>query len=201
MPTGRFAAIAQRRTRLPKRGDLLGPSDEAREADPGGAERSAHHYVLGHVALRKVCQGDPLSFFSTMASPDRERFLEEIWRSVREYCDDDGEPTFSISELSVLTTRIGESPALLIRMPPPARPLEAHFVAIILKVAPGVEELPEEPEFEYFTLERGVQTDGSECTFLCAWQMDDTHSNFGEGPPANEQDFIAAIESLGREPV
>jgi len=164
-----------------------------RDDEPTG---SRHHYALGHIALRQICRANPLGFFGAMASDDRDRFCAEVWESVCKHCDETGKPTFGIGDVKITTLRAADFPTILIRMPPPANIAEAHLVAIVLKLDRDATEPPENVETGYFTLEKGMDEDGSEQTVLCAWSMDDTHVNYGQGPPADEKEFIAAVEKL-----
>ncbi|MDP6636423.1 MAG: hypothetical protein QGG42_16100 [Phycisphaerae bacterium] len=157
---------------------------------------SRHHYAFGHIALRQICKTNPLGFFGAMASEDRDRFSREIWDSVCKHCDETGSPAFTISDVKISTLRVADYPAILIRMPPPANTAEAHLIAIVLKLKRETTTPPDNVEFAYFTLEKGVDTDGTERTVLCSWSMDDVHSNYGYGPPVDEREFLAAVEKL-----
>jgi hypothetical protein len=157
-----------------------------------------HHYVLGHVALRQICQSDPVGFFGIMASPHRENFLADVWRQIRNDCDAGGEPSFSIQDLGVTPCRVKDFPCLLLTMPPPKNVPEAIFVGIVLKVDMTQAQPPagEIPEVLYATLEKGIHLgDGSERTVLCAWRAN-LHVNYGDGPPADRTAFLAAVEKL-----
>lgn len=157
--------------------------------------KSNHHYVLAHVALRKICESDPLAFFGVMASPQRDDFLADAWRKVCKICDGNGKPSFSINDVTVNPCGIKEFPCLLITMPPPANVADAHFVGIVLKLTLDQTPPTTPPEILYVTLEKGVDQDGSPRTVLCRWEGD-THSNYGDGPPVDLHQFAAAIENM-----
>ncbi len=131
-----------------------------------------------------------------MASPkSRKEFLKIIWDEVRKNCDKDGKPTFAISDVGFTGTRVNECPAIIVRMPPPAKITEAYFVGIVLRIDVPAASASEAPRIEYVTLEKG-QRDGAECTYLCAWKHDGGRVNYGKGPPATEADFLKALETL-----
>jgi hypothetical protein len=131
-----------------------------------------------------------LGFFEIMASEEKSHFLEAVWQSVCDNCE--GDPPFTMDDVNVEPLRLENFPAILITMPPPTRRAEAYFVAIVLKIEIEAEVPPDKPEFDYFTLEKGVGLDGSEYTLLCCW-IEDAHLNFGEGPAANQNDFLQAV--------
>ena len=165
---------------------------------PPGPEISGpqHHYVLGHVAFRQICKTNPLGFFGAMASPDKDQFCRDIWKTVCEHCDEAGQPAFTISDVQITTLRVGDFPTILIRMPDPLNTAEAHLIAIVLKLARDATAPPENIEFAYFMLEKGISIDGRERTVLCSWGMDDSHSNYGDGPPVDEKEFLQAVEGM-----
>ncbi|MDP6546836.1 MAG: hypothetical protein QGH60_22915 [Phycisphaerae bacterium] len=168
------------------------------EPAPTGSEISGpqHHYVLGHVAFRQICKTNPLGFFGAMASEERDAFCEEIWSTVCAHCGETGQPWFTISDVKITTVRAAEFPTILVRMPDPRNTAEAHLIAIVLKLERDTTTPPENVEFAYFTLEKGVDQDGGERTVLCSWSMDDTHVNYGDGPPVDEEEFLKAVENL-----
>ena len=165
---------------------------------PPGPEISGsrHHYVLGHIALRQICKANPLGFFGAMASEDRDQFCRDVWKTVCEHCDETGQPAFTISDVKISTVRVADFPTILIRMPDPLNTAEAHLIAIVLKLKRDITTPPDNIEFAYFTLEKGVDADGGRRTVLCSWSMDDSHSNYGDGPPVDESRFLQAVEGL-----
>jgi len=157
---------------------------------------SRHHYALGHIALRQICKANPLGFFGAMASEDRDMFCREVWDSVCKHCAPTGKPAFDIGDVRISTMRLADYPTILIRMPPPANIAEAHLIAIVLKVPRDAATPPDNAEFAYFTLEKGIDENGAERTVLCSWSLDDTHSNYGDGPPVDDGEFLAAVEKM-----
>ncbi|MFT5241728.1 MAG: hypothetical protein ACI9X0_002715 [Kiritimatiellia bacterium] len=157
---------------------------------------SQHHYEFAHIALREVCQGDPLAFFNIIDSPLRNDFLGDIWRNVRENCDADGNASFDLSDIGITTCRIKSFPAIIVAMPPPAETAQAHFVAIVLKIDTDPNTPPVQLDFGYLTLEKGTTFGGSERTVLCGWRSDGAHMNYGDGPAATQESFIAAVGEM-----
>ncbi len=154
----------------------------------------AHHYQLAHYAFRGFCESSPLGFFGIMASEDRDDFVQRIWSRVCENCDQRETADFGIEELSILTTRIADMPAIVIEMPEAVQVTEAIFIAIVLttKHADGPSE--KEATFRYFTLEVGQTFDGNDRTVLCEWRGE-THANMGDGPEATLREFVETVEA------
>jgi len=166
---------------------------------PKTPTKTPHHYVLAHVALRQICMANPVRFFSIMDSQNRDKFLEDVWQQVRKNCDKEGEPSFSVKDVKVETTRINEFPTIIITMPLPQFMAEAHMIGIVLRVnvKDFVEnKIPEKPVAEYFTLEKGFNLDESERTVFCKWDETGKHLNYGTGPNANPTDFLKAISKM-----
>lgn len=163
--------------------------------------KTPHHYVLAHVALRQICMANPVSFFRVMASQNRDKFMEDVWQRVRKNCDDKGNPSFSIEDVKVGTTKIGDFPIIIIAMPIPQFMAEAYMVGIVLKV--NVKDfienkIPEKPVAEYFTLEKGFNLDDSDRTVFCKWDETGNHLNYGTGPNPTSAEFINAISKMLR---
>lgn len=173
----------------------MSPSDGGNENSEQPA-RSPHHYVLGHIALRQICQENPLGFFGIFGSPQRGEFLEDIWEQVRKNCDPDGIATFGISDVGITTTRVKGFPCIIVSMPPPLKSPEAHFAGIVLRVDMSADKPPENPEISYLTLEKGGSAGGVERTMLGGWTDQDSHVTYGEGPAPTQAAFVAAIEAL-----
>jgi hypothetical protein len=160
-------------------------------------QKTPHHYVLAHIALRQVAVGNPYGFFAVMASPKQQEFLDDLWRQVCQNCDKNGPACFTSSDLSVHTTQIGNYPTVLVEMPKPHFIGEAHMICIVLKVP--IQQLParpDDPEVQYFALEKGRRvTTGEDRTVLCAWDGE-THVNYGDGPEANPAAFLGRVGDL-----
>jgi hypothetical protein len=161
-------------------------------------EARCHHYTLAHVALRGVALRDPLLYVGVLASPDADRFLSDLFRSVADHClAREPEPGFTAADLTVHRLRVGVFPCAVVELPPPRAMAEAHFTAAVLLADPAAG-LPKDGPVpvRYFTLEMGFSLDGSNRTVLCEWTADGTHANFGDGPEATVPAFVAALERL-----
>ncbi|MGK7900087.1 MAG: hypothetical protein AB4352_01505 [Hormoscilla sp.] len=159
-----------------------------------------HHYVFVHMALRDICQNNPQAFFNTMMSPSKDQFMQIIWKHVRQHCDGEGDSPFDIEEVNITACRLKNFPALIVAMPPPFEPAEAHFACIVLNIdlsSDSVSLTPNHPKFWFFTLEKGInQIDGSDITYLCGWSEEGSHHNYCEGPAANEAAFVHAVMDM-----
>jgi hypothetical protein len=160
-------------------------------------KQTPHHYILAHLALRQVALGNPYGFFGVMGSPQRQEFLDDLWKQICQNCDKDGAAFFTSRDIRVHTTRIGEYPAVLVEMPPAYFTAEAHMVCAVLKnPLSGVSANPENPSVWFFTLEKGEDVlTGQDRTVLCAWDGE-THVNYGDGPEATPGAFIEKIKGM-----
>jgi hypothetical protein len=159
------------------------------------------HYVFAHRAIPAVTFRDPKNTLGILCGPDAARFVEDLWNQAAHYCSPEG--TRPSKGLSVEAGRAGEDGlVVMIRMPPPSEISEAHFVALVAKLA-----TPESPSIarlasvRCFTLELGVDFRTEKpMTFLCEWAEDGKHYNHGQGPAASEDAFVEAIfNHLGQE--
>ena len=156
------------------------------------SEPRPHHYVLAHHVMREVCADDPLRFFAVIASPERDQFLAWMWdlagRHAKHRATD-----MSVDQIRVTTCRLGESPTIVFTLPETRAVAEAHLVGVVLDRLPAEGDVSDTIGFRYFTLEHGTNLDGSARTVLCEW-ADGNHRNFGNGPAADAEAFLQAIE-------
>ena len=172
------------------------------KSDRPPEKQTPHHYVLAHVALKQMAFANPYGFFAVMASPQRQKFLDDLWRQVCENCDQEGVSRISPRDITIHTTKIGEFPTLLIEMPQPYFMTEAYMVCVVLKIPLGdLPQQPADPEIRYFTLDKGLRFEtGSDRppadrTVLCAWDGE-THINYGDGPAATPAAFLERVEPM-----
>jgi hypothetical protein len=164
------------------------PKAEALLPDP-----RPHHYAFAHFVLRQVCAEDPLRFFATMASPDRCRFVDALWAETARRI---GRPIDGIdtAQTAITTTAVREDcPTLVVTMPPARAAAEAHLVALVLVGLPKQDDPPDHVAVRCFTLECGTSFDGGTRTVLCAWDAENRHLNYGDGPEPTVAAFLAAI--------
>ncbi|TQV72330.1 hypothetical protein FLL45_19120 [Aliikangiella marina] len=140
-------------------------------------EPRERHYVMAHYAFRQICLDDSDYFFSLMASNHQQQFLNNLIQQVESNCPDDT-TTLQATDFDVVTSRAGDHPLVLIKMPPPQAHAEAAFVGVVstLDLTTPLDE--QSPEVRYFTLELGEGEQGA-CFFFCQWHLDN-HLNLGE---------------------
>ncbi len=154
----------------------------------------AHHYVFAHRELPALAH-DP-RFFPLATGAGGSNFAIGYWDHVGARLP----PAERLppTDMALRVERRGGRTIVLVRLPAPERMTEAHLVAV-------VQGLPGEPDVRYFTLELGfasAEPEGprSRRTVLCEW-TEGRHVNYGEGPPAEEAGFLAAVEDrLGTRP-
>ena len=182
---------------------------------PGGRERERprdQHYVFAHYVLRDLAFKHPLGCVGYLHSPDKEKMLASLWQEVGENCKASGSGDDGYVGGPPPTVRhaaIGSFPSAIVVMPEPQGPTEAYFVAIVLHVDVAAiqrgEDAPQQPQLSYYTLEKGVTLGGESRTVLCGWNAGGAHLNYGDGPPADFDAFVAAVTEhvagRGSEPV
>lgn len=148
------------------------------------------HYQLAHVALPSVAHRNPFEFMSAMASEGASELLRSLLEQVAEHCSDQP-PDFGPEQLLVHRARVLGSPCLVVELPEPAAPSEAHFVAAWLAINDG----PESGKLRYFTLEAGDPSLGTG-TVLGEWNSMREHVAHGAGPEPTLEGFTRAITAL-----
>lgn len=154
-----------------------------------GKPRCAH-YQLAHVALPSVAHQDPFQFMSAMSSDSAKDLLGSLLEQVAEHCSDQP-PDFDAEDVVIHRARVLGSPCLVLELPPPAAPPEAHLVAAWLAINDG----PESGQLRFFTLEAADPSLGP-ATVLGEWDSDRKHSTYGAGPEPTVEGFTRAITAL-----
>jgi hypothetical protein len=158
------------------------------------------YYFFAHYALRSAAYQLGAAAVGVLLSPRRDEFLADMWRMATEGCKQNGDDaTDPLPPVEVLPLRAGPMPCVVLRMPPPQRTTECHFVGIVLHVDASDDRPPnlETAAVSYYTLERGARVDsGAERTVLCGWSKDESHSNYGDGPPPEPQAFADAVGAI-----
>jgi hypothetical protein len=130
-----------------------------------------------------------------LLSDRRDEFLTEMWEhatsGIREH--DPKVKTDPYPGIQVIPLRAGQFPCVVLKMPEPKGVTECYFVGIVAHMDLSKDEKPsEETPMSFFTLEFGVGDDmKTPRTVLCEWSKEETHSNYGDGPPAAEPEMFA----------
>ncbi len=159
------------------------------------------HYVFAHIALRQIAFKNPAGCVGVLHSPDAMKFLTGLWEEVGKHCRDAAADAagghIDGSTLGVRPARVGDFPSAIVSLPQPLAPTEAYFIALVLHVdletLRGEAPPPENPALSYYTLERGVSLEGGGRTVLCAWNAEEAHLNYGDGPPPDFDAFVDAV--------
>jgi hypothetical protein len=168
-----------------------------KKPDSGRPEVAAHdyRYAFAHVAMRQVALADPLRYLAILGSEQGQEFIADMIRAVAENVKGPG-PDFTAADVHVHLGRVGQHPCAILEMPKPLEVPEAFFTATVALVDIDAPSEPREGTkiaARYFTLEKGFADEGGGRTVFCEW-TESAHLNFGDGPPATVQDFVAAIE-------
>jgi len=156
------------------------------------SEPREQHYIFAHQGVRQACVDNPLQFFSIIASEEQRPYLAWMWdvcaRHVKEPASE-----LNVDDVEVTTCRVLQYPAVILKMPEPRAVAEVHYVAAVLMLDAESEQVPEDVGVRYFTLECGINMDGTRRTVFCEWTADGDHSNFGDGPQAEPEAFMRVV--------
>ena len=176
-----------------------GDAEDSLEALAGGRPRN-QYYFFQHYLLRQAMFQLKVAGVGALLSPKGEELLRAVWEDVTKACRDQGETALDpYPGVEVLPLRAGKFPCVVLKMPPPLRTTECHFVGVVAHFDPQSDETPsEQTRISYFTLERGVSLErgGAERTVLCEWNLAGSHLNFGDGPAADPQAFADAVAKV-----
>ena len=143
------------------------------------------HYVFAHRALPQVVHHDAPGAFEILSGPEAPNMLGALWGEVAQRTGataPEGLPRASVA-------RIADRSIVLIHMPPPAAPPEAHFLAIVVEGDAG----------RVFTLERGADLGEGPGAVVGEWGKDGAHFNYGTVGTPTLEDFLGKVQDLLRE--
>jgi hypothetical protein len=149
------------------------------------------HYLMAHVALRTVCFDRPSLYFGVMVSDEVTDFLKSLLKSVEDQVGGD-KADFTAEDLKIHPLRVAHFPTMIVEFPTPQVLTEVFFTAAILMAKDGEKSV--DAEVKYYTLELGAGEEGAARTVLGEWTRAGAHSNFGDGPKPELQDFVMALE-------
>ena len=160
-----------------------------------------HHYTFAHLFLRAAATERKLDLLAILASPQADDYLLDLWQSAYEFLAHEaggkGQPPPGRVDATGLSSAEGALidgyPTALVRLPPPQGLTEAYFVALCgvgAEIGTATRLWDTDAPLRFFMLELSLGG-----TMLCEWH-DDTHSNFGGGPPADLVSFVAAVEQV-----
>ncbi|QDU53835.1 hypothetical protein [Aeoliella mucimassa] len=163
------------------------------KAPPSADDGLSPDYAFAHYALRMFALAQPLEFLAIVMSPDSKLFFEDVLDNVAENCG--RKTSFDADAIRVQPVRIGDYSCAVVELPDPHEIAHAHMVALVALIdTPDIRE-GEPVDARYFTLEKGFQLDNTPRTVLCEWDTS-SHSNYGDGPRPNVEEFVQAIGQL-----
>ncbi len=119
---------------------------------PGGGPSIA--YLFAHVGLPGAAFANPAGFLVAMAQPEAEqqRMLRNLWERLCRHQSGTNTPmpeSFGVHKLSLCRWK-----GVVVEMPEPQRPAEAHLVAFLAKLPEGDKPSLLKLPMQYFTLEK-----------------------------------------------
>ena len=158
------------------------------------------HYTFGHLVIPQISMRDPMTFFAALRM-DTRNFLQYLCDVNDDITKKEKDPFFiAPDDIEVRPTSIQPFPCVLLKLPEPKFPVEVHFVAVVLKVAPGMAseahlQQGEKPPIRIFTLEKALPNQAESETVLGEWH-DEAHLNHGPGPAPVADDFLHRVAAL-----
>ncbi len=172
-------------------------------AEPDSVKPREHHHAFAFVVLSRLALQDPPGMLTSLASSAGEKIVRDLWKAVGEDCDEALPATgIKVKHGRMSADRI----AAVVTLPPPLRPGEAHFIAMVAGVDPstdGADAPGALRDFHYFLLERGKERTNRVHTIIGALRPDAKgnleHYNFGPGPKPEVEDFLTALVKIFEE--
>lgn len=153
-------------------------------------------YAFAHHALRHSAMSDPARFLALVASPEAISFIDALLKNVAVQC---GQPTtFGATSVKIHPRRVNGFPCAVIELPEPKGAAEAFMVALVVQAETDANGLPafESAKGRFFSLEKGLSVIDETRTVLGEWDMEGGHTNYGDGPSATVEGFVAALSRL-----
>ena len=152
----------------------------------GCTERT--HYAFSHVTVPRLAFCDPQALYRDMS--DGSETLVKLWRAMNG--DASGIAPFRV-------TRGSDQEAhetFLIEMPRLEADAMALAIAIVFEKGDfGASPFPH--RVRYFTLEKGPSLEtGAPRHYLCEWEPDRGHANWGMLPGPDSGEFLRSVRSL-----
>lgn len=173
---------------------------------------SPHHYAFAHKALLDVSvhlMGDIFSFFTDCPTAVLNSRLEALLEATDMLIEDGSVRHYTPSDFKITKHSFGNTPCIIVEMPPPEEPTEAYFVAIVSKVEEADLMHWEEPPhaklgsgrqkewtFNYYTLERYSGYVKGRKSMFGEWDSNGRHLNHGGGPDPTLEAFLPFLQDF-----
>ncbi|MFZ1699255.1 MAG: serine/threonine-protein kinase [Pyrinomonadaceae bacterium] len=150
------------------------------------------HYSFAHRFLRDKAFSYPGPLLADLARPTAAKYLSVFWVSnATDTCGPNDQliPPDGLS-CKAFTLERGYAGAI-VKLPDPAAPSEAFFVAIIM---PDAEIFGSDARVRFLTLESSpCRSNG---TIIGEWIGEDMHKNYGPGPVPTFQNFYELVDNI-----
>jgi len=156
--------------------------------DQDSEERHELHYYFAHRFLPELAARNARELVDDLSHEQAAEFLGKLWLLCARGFESERHSKIPSTGLKSVPVRIDDAHfGAVVQLPKPKRMAEAHFVAIIINDNQTAD------EHRFFTLEFGLDVDGSKRTVLGQW-ANDTHYNFGDGPAPQVDLFVKSLE-------
>lgn len=167
---------------------------------PDAALRHRLHYQFAHRFIPDWATYHGRRFLTEFLLPRADGskttptdYAQLLWRMMEDLLDlrTPEAPMPWITDLSGLSVKLDGRLGLLIEMPPLEGPTEAIFIMVVAESTGSPADWPEKISTRVFTLERGVDEEGSRPQFglLCEWKEGSRHVNHRRRVPVDVRTF------------
>jgi hypothetical protein len=142
-----------------------------------------HHYLFAHRDLIAIARRFASGLPELAESGRMDAALAQTWERIGSHLPA-GE-SLPHEGLKASLHNLGGKSVVLVTLPRPEHGAEAYFVGIVV-IGDHLS--------DYYVLEHGWTTLNEPRTALCKWE-DHRHVNLGDGPPAEENAFLSALQA------
>lgn len=156
--------------------------------DDDSEERHDLHYYFAHRFLPQLAARDALELVNDLCHELSSELLAKLWLLGASGHESKRRTKIPSNGLKSIPVRINtDYYGVVVQLPKPKRMAEAYFVAIVIN--------DNDDEHLFFTLEYGLNINGSKRTVLGQWE-NETHHNFGDGPAPQIDLFVKSLRKL-----
>lgn len=142
------------------------------------------HYAFAHRILRDLALDDRVDLVGEAIAVDLGPKFATLWDNANASVPE--EDRIAPDGLATYVVQRPDYAGVLVTLPAPTEPAEAHAVMVVRGAAPG--------RSSYFTWEHGVDPEtGAPTVYLCGWDANGRHVNWGARQDASIDGFVNEV--------